>query len=241
MRQTANASIGSRLAAVDWAAAETALTEQGFCRLPNLLSRAECLELRQLYGEAPRFRSVVDMARHRFGIGEYKYFAEPLPSLVAEARGQFYAHLAPFADRMSEALGRPERYPPELAAYRLHCAAHGQSKPTPLLLRYTEGGLNRLHRDLYGPLAFPLQVTVLLSEPGFEFAGGEFLLLENRPRQQAIGHAVPLRQGEAIVFAVNERPVAGSRGMLRASMRHGVSPLQGGERFALGLIFHDAA
>ncbi|MBM3489016.1 MAG: proline hydroxylase [Alphaproteobacteria bacterium] len=241
MAPTPEPALADRLAALDWTAAEAALDRQGHCRLPGLLTATECRGLCRQFAEARLFRSTVDMARHGFGEGTYKYFAEPLPALVALARVLLYARLAPIANRMCQALGRPERYPDALAAYRRVCARHGQAKPTPLLLRYQAGGYNRLHRDLYGPLAFPLQATVLLSEPGREFTGGEFLLVENRPRQQAIGQAIALRRGEGIVFAVNERPVAGRRGLLRASVRHGVSPLVCGQRYALGLIFHDAA
>jgi hypothetical protein len=180
------------------------------------------------------------MGRQRFGEGDYGYFADPLPPLVAALRESLYAHLAPIAGRLSTDLGEPGRFPPTLAAWRTRCARAGQTHPTPLLLRYTAGGYNRLHQDLYGKLSFPLQAAVLLSEPGTDFEGGEFLLVENRPRQQSIGTAVALERGEAVLFPVAHRPVPGARGMLRASVRHGMSRLLAGERHVLGIIFHDA-
>jgi hypothetical protein len=180
------------------------------------------------------------MARHRFGEGEYRYFARPLPPLVEALRRGLYARLAPLANRLVADLGRPERYPAGLRAFLARCRAAGQTRPTPLLLHYVAGGCNRLHQDLYGELAFPLQGTVLLSRPGADFTGGEFLLLESRPRQQSLGEAIALAQGELVVFPVYERPVRGTRGVLRAGVRHGVSRIHAGERFALGVIFHDA-
>ncbi len=180
------------------------------------------------------------MARHRFGEGDYAYFAEPLPPLVAALRTAFYRRLAALANRMAEQLGREVRYPPTLAAYRRRCRAAGQSKPTPLLLHYRAGGYNRLHRDLYGPLTFPLQAAVMLSRPGTDYEGGEFLLVENLPRQQSRGEAIRAERGEVVIFPVFERPVAGKRGTLRAAMRHGMSRLHRGERYVLGIIFHDA-
>ena len=181
------------------------------------------------------------MARHRFGVGGYGYFAEPLPPLVADLRAALYGHLAPIATRMAADLGAATRYPAEHAAYRRLCHAAGQTKPTPLLLHYETGGYNCLHRDLYGPLVFPLQAVVMLSRPGVDYGGGEFLLVENQPRQQARGEAIQPDQGEMLIFPVFERPVAGARGWRRAAMRHGVSRLRWGERYTLGLIFHDAA
>jgi hypothetical protein len=180
------------------------------------------------------------MGPRRFGEGEYRYFARPLPPLVEELRRGLYARLAPIANRMMRELRRRERYPRTLAAFLRRCHAAGQTRPTPLLLRYEKGGYNRLHQDLYGALAFPLQATVVLSRPGVDYEGGEFLLVESRPRQQSLGEAIALEQGELVVFPVRERPVAGARGALRASVRHGASRLRGGERFALGIIFHDA-
>lgn len=232
--------IAARLAGLDWATIEAAVREQGYARTPKLLSAAECRSLIALYPDDGRFRSRVDMARHRFGEGDYAYFAEPLPPLVAALRAAFYRRLAPMANRMAEELGREARYPPTLAAYRRRCRAAGQSKPTPLLLHYRAGGYNRLHRDLYGPLTFPLQAAAMLSRPGADYEGGEFLLVENLPRQQSRGEAIRAGRGEVVIFPVFERPVAGKRGTLRATMRHGMSRLHRGERYVLGLIFHDA-
>ena len=180
------------------------------------------------------------MGRQRFGEGDYGYFAEPLPALVEALREGLYARLAPLAGRLSADLGGPREFPATLEGWRAHCARAGQPRPTPLLLRYTTGGYNRLHQDLYGDVAFPLQVAVLLSEPGADFEGGEFLLVENRPRQQSIGAAVALERGEAVVFPVADRPVRGARGTVRASVRHGTSRVLTGERYVLGIIFHDA-
>jgi len=180
------------------------------------------------------------MARHRFGVGEYKYFAAPLPKPVAELRAALYARLAPLANRWTEALGLAERYPADLDRWLARCAAHGQRRPTPLLLRYTAGGYNCLHQDLYGALAFPLQVTIVLGRPGVDWDGGEFLLVEQRPRMQSRGEAIVLARGEAIVFPNRWRPVAGTRGSYRVTVRHGVSTIRRGERLTLGVIFHDA-
>jgi hypothetical protein len=181
------------------------------------------------------------MDAHRFGSGEYRYLRDPLPPLVAGLRRALYARLAPIANAWQQRLAAPERFESTHARFRARCHAAGQSRPTPLLLRYTAGGFNNLHQDLYGPIAFPLQVTVQLSRPGADFEGGEFLLVEQRPRQQSRGSAVALERGEAIVFATRERPVDGARGVYRAALRHGVSPLRSGRRTTLGIIFHDAA
>jgi len=180
------------------------------------------------------------MARHGFGEGEYKYFAAPLPSLVATLRTQLYRRLVPVANRWAARLGT-DAYPPSLGAHLARCADHGQRRPTPLLLRYTTGGYNRLHQDLYGPVAFPIQFTCVLSQVGEDYIGGEFLLLEQRPRAQSRGEAIVLERGDAIVFATRHRPVAGARGPYRVTMRHGVSTIHRGERMSLGVIFHDAA
>tara|TARA_R110002096_G_scaffold392176_2_gene587088 strand:- start:619 stop:1323 length:705 start_codon:yes stop_codon:yes gene_type:complete len=230
-----------RVAALDWAGIEAAIEAQGFALTPPLLTPADCAALIDLYSDDTAFRSRIVMARHAFGEGDYGYFADPLPPLVTELREAFYAHLAPIANRMAAAMRREASYPADLATYRKACAGAGQTKPTPLLLRYGLGGYNRLHRDLYGDLAFPIQATAMLSQPGEDFTGGQFLLVENRPRQQAIGTAVDIPQGAFILFPTNERPVQGSRSILRASMRHGVSRVLSGERYTLGVIFHDAA
>ncbi len=234
-------SIAGRLESLDWAGIENAIREDGYARTRRVLPGRDCRSLIALYGEDRRFRSRIEMARYRFGRGDYAYFAEPLPALVAALRRGLYGRLAPIANRMMEDLRSQVRYPPSLAAYRRRCHAAGQGKPTPLILRYTAGGFNCLHRDLYGELLFPLQVTAMLSRRGVDYEGGEFLLVENRPRQQARGEALTLDQGELVIFPVFERPVEGKRGILRAAMRHGVSRIRKGERYALGLIFHDAA
>ncbi|MDH3685634.1 MAG: 2OG-Fe(II) oxygenase [Myxococcales bacterium] len=205
-----------------------------------MLRAAECRELTALFARDDVFRKRVSMGRHRFGEGDYGYFREPLPAIVSELRESLYARLAPIASRWSADLGQPGRFPATLSGWRRRCARAGQPHPTPLLLRYTEGGYNRLHQDLYGELSFPFQATVLLNRPDRDFSGGAFLLVENRPRQQSIGTAIPLECGEAVIFPVTERPVPGARGLLRATIRHGMSRLDGGERYALGIIFHDA-
>ena len=234
-------SIADRLGGLDWAAIGASLDEWGFARTPSLLTGEECAILRTLYGEDARFRSRVDMARFRFGVGEYKYFASPLPPVVEELRLHAYPPLAAVANRWEAALGRRSRHPDSLAGLIALCARRGQKKPTPLLLRYEAGGYNCLHQDIYGDVVFPIQLTVLLSEPGKDFQGGEFLLVEQRPRAQSRGSVVPLEQGEAVIFTTRYRPVVGARGAYRANMRHGVSRLLGGERFTLGVIFHNAA
>ena len=234
--------IEGRVAALGWEAAGEALDAAGAAVLGPLLEPEECRELAALYdaGEE-RFRSRVVMARHGFGRGEYKYFADPLPPAVARLRAALYRRLAPVANRWSEAMGLPARYPAEHVEFLARCHAAGQAKPTPLLLRYGAGDYNCLHQDLYGEHAFPLQVVVLLSAPGEQFEGGELVLTEQRPRMQSRAEVVPLRQGDAAAFAVNHRPVRGARGTYRVAMRHGVSRVRRGERRTLGIIFHDAA
>jgi hypothetical protein len=233
-------SIADRLGGLDWAAIGASLDEWGFARTPSLLTAEECAALRALYGEDARFRSRVDMARFRFGVGEYKYFASPLPPAVEDLRLHAYPPLAAVANGWEAALGSRSRYPDSLAGLVALCARRGQKKPTPLLLRYEAGGYNCLHQDIYGEVVFPIQLTVLLSEPGKDFQGGEFLLVEQRPRAQSRGSVVPLEQGEAVIFTTRHRPVAGARGSYRANMRHGVSRLLSGERYTLGVIFHNA-
>jgi hypothetical protein len=232
--------IRARLDGCDWGAIETSLFERGFATLPHLLTPAECDAQVALYGDTRRFRKTVDMARHGFGVGEYKYFADPLPPLVAALRSEAYRRLAPIANAMERALRRPERWPASLPALRTVCAAGGQPLPTPLLLRYEAGGYNCLHRDLYGPLVFPLQLAVFLSQPGRDYDGGAFLLVEQRPRAQSVGEALLLARGEAVLFATADRPRRGARGFHRAAMRHGVATVTRGERWTLGVIFHDA-
>jgi uncharacterized protein len=225
----------------DWDGIATALDERGFAILPRLIDEQQCRALAALYDGETAFRSRVVMARHNFGSGEYKYLRYPLPNTVATLRQGLYPQLAPLANRWHERLRLEPRFPARLDDYLERCHAAGQRRPTPLILKYGAGDYNCLHQDLYGDLVFPLQATVLLSSPGHDFAGGEFMLIEQRPRMQSKGEVVPLSQGDAVVFAVNHRPVAGSRGFYRATMRHGVSRLRSGHRFTLGVIFHDAA
>ena len=220
---------------------ESGLDAEGYAVLPGLLSPAECAALAGLYADDARFRSRVVMQRHNFGRGEYKYFACPLPDLVAALRSALYPPLAAVANRWNEALGSESRYPPDLGAWLERCHRAGQTRPTPLLLRYGEDDYNCLHQDLYGEEVFPLQATVLLSSPGRDFAGGEFVLVEQRPRMQSRAAVVPLELGDCVVFPVSRRPAQGSRGYHRVALRHGVSRIRTGERYALGLIFHDAA
>lgn len=227
-------------ASTDWDAVGAALDEQGWAVLPRLLDAPACREAAALWLEECRFRSRVEMARHGFGRGEYRYFGYPLPEAVARLRAELYPPLAGVANRWRAALGRDDPYPPAHCDYLARCAAVGQARPTPLLLRYGPGDYNCLHQDLYGAEAFPLQVAVLLSRPGTDFTGGEFLLSEQRPRRQSRATVVALERGDAVAFAVSERPVRGSRGCYRSRMKHGVSTVRSGERFTLGLIFHDA-
>jgi hypothetical protein len=216
---------------------ETALDAQGWAVLPKLLAPEECRALAASYDDEVRFRSKVAMARHGFGRGEYKYFAYPLPPRVAALREGLYPRLAPIANRWSERLKSETRFPLAHRGFLERCQDAGQTRPTPLLLKYRPGDYNCLHQDLYGEHVFPLQVAILLSR---DFEGGEFVLTEQRPRMQSRASVVPLTQGDGVVFAVNHRPVAGSRGDYRVAMRHGVSMLRAGERHTLGIIFHDA-
>lgn len=217
------------------------LATRGFAVIPGLIPPEECHALAAMWPDKANFRSHVIMQRHGYGRGEYQYFTYPLPESVERLRQALYPPLAEIANGWNGQLGRERRFPPTLKAWLRECHAGGQKRPTPLLLRYGPGDYNCLHRDLYGDLVFPLQVAILLSEPTRDFTGGEFLLVEQRPRQQSRGEVVALKQGDAVVFAVNERPVAGTRGFHRTAMRHGVSSLREGERFTLGIIFHDAA
>ncbi|HEX3178177.1 MAG TPA: 2OG-Fe(II) oxygenase [Methylomirabilota bacterium] len=233
--------IKERLAALDWSAIERSLWEHGYARTPPVLTRDECDALRALYPDDARFRSRVDMARYRFGVGEYKYFAAPLPPLVEALRVHAYAPLAAIANQWEVALDTAVLHPPTLAALLARCRKKGQTKPTPLLLRYETGGYNCLHQDLYGEVVFPLQLTCFLSRRGVDYEGGDFLLVEQRPRAQSRGESIATEQGEVVIFTTRHRPVEGSRGYYRATVRHGVSRLTRGERYTLGVIFHDAA
>ena len=227
--------------AIDWPAVHAALDAHGHAELPGLLAPQICRELTELYCHREHFRSRVVMARHGFGQGEYQYFAYPLPAQVEALRTGIYPRLVPLANRWNEAMGIDVRYPPAHADYLARCHAAGQVRPTPLLLRYRSGDYNCLHQDLYGEHVFPLQVAVLLSAPGIDFSGGEFVLTEQRPRMQSRAEVVPLAQGDAVIFAVHHRPMQGTRGSYRVNLRHGVSKLRGGARHTLGVIFHDAA
>ena len=230
----------TRVAGYDWQAVAQALDGQGSAVLEKLLTPEECAALAALYAEPAHFRSHIHMARHGFGKGEYRYFGYPLPPLLAELRPALYERLVAIANGWSERLSYGQRYPEQHPAFLERCHAAGQTRPTPLLLQYGPGDFNCLHQDLYGDLAFPLQVAVLLSAPGADFTGGEFVLTEQRPRQQSRVEVVPLTQGDAVVFAVHHRPARGTRGDYRVTMRHGVSRLRTGHRHTLGIIFHDA-
>jgi uncharacterized protein len=230
-----------RVDAITWPATSADLDAQGWAILPRLLSAPECDAIVDLYGDQEPFRSQVIMARHGYGRGEYKYFAYPLPALVESLRTALYPHLAPIANRWHEAMALNVRFPPVHAAFIERCHAAGQTRPTPLLLQYGRNDYNCLHQDLYGEHVFPLQVAILLKEPGQDFEGGEFVLTEQRPRMQSRAEVVPLRKGDAAVFAVNSRPVRGARGSYRVNLRHGVSTVRAGHRHTLGIIFHDGA
>jgi hypothetical protein len=238
--QAMNVGIKERIEALDWDAIARSLDERGYATTRPLLKAAECRGLIAMYPDRAKFRSRVDMARHRFGEGEYKYFADPIPPLVREMRGALYAKLAPIANRWADAMRSEARYPPTLGEFLALCHEQGQRKPTPLILRYETGGYNCMHQDLYGAIAFPLQFTCVLSRRGEDFEGGEFLLLEQRPRAQSRAEAITLDRGEAIIFPNRYRPVRGARGFYRVNVRHGVSRLRAGQRYSLGIIFHDA-
>lgn len=223
----------------DWSGAAESLDTFGCARVEGVLPPAACDEVRALYDRETLFRSRIVMARHGFGSGEYKYFADPLPAWLTAMRAALYGHLAPVASRWLTAMGG-EAMPADHAAFLARCRAAGQTKPTPLLLRYGAGDWNALHQDIYGSVVFPMQMAVLLSRPGEDFTGGEFVLTEQRPRLQSRAEVVTLTQGDAVVFATRERPVAGTRGTYRVRLRHGVSRIRGGSRMTLGVILHDA-
>jgi hypothetical protein len=232
--------VAARLKAIDWGRVSSELDEAGSAVIERLLTPQQCLALAALYPDDSRFRSRVVMGRHGFGRGEYKYFAYPLPEPIAELRPALYAPLRNVANRWNEAMGIDIRYPERHEAFLERCHAAGQTRPTPLLLQYGAGDYNCLHQDLYGEHVFPLQVAILLSEPGKDFTGGEFVLTEQRPRMQSRPEVAPLRQGDAVVFAVHHRPVQGTRGFYRVNLRHGVSRVRSGHRHTVGVIFHDA-
>ncbi len=226
--------------ALDWAQAERDLDAEGCAVLRSVLAPDQCRALAALYPDDAPFRSRVVMGRHGFGRGEYKYFAYPLPEPIASLRPALYGRLCAVANRWNAAMGIELRYPPDHAAYLKRCHDAGQTRPTPLLLQYDAGDYNCLHQDLYGEHVFPLQVAILLSEPGRDFSGGEFVLTEQRPRMQSRAEVVPLGQGDAVAFAVHHRPVQGTRGVYRVNLRHGVSRVRSGRRHTIGVIFHDA-
>jgi hypothetical protein len=230
----------ARVNAFDWRQTAKNLDEQGSALLPGVLSARECQALAALYPEDSIFRSRVVMGQHGFGRGEYKYFSYPLPNLIQGLRTALYPRLAPVANRWNTAMGIEIRYPENHQDFLRRCHDAGQQRPTPLLLHYGEGDFNCLHQDLYGEHVFPIQVAILLSEPQRDFTGGEFVLTEQRPRMQSRPEVVPLRQGDAVAFAVHHRPVRGTRGTYRVNLRHGVSRLRSGQRYTVGIIFHDA-
>lgn len=236
----ASRSAESRVAAQDWRALVSDLNAHGCGVMPGLLSAEECAEIAALYPHEEHFRSHVVMARHGFGKGEYRYFRYPLPDMIEGLRTALYPGLAAVANDWNEKMGVAQRYPADHAAFLQRCHGAGQKRPTPLLLQYGPGDFNCLQQDLYGALAFPLQVAILLSEPGEDFEGGEFVLTEQRPRMQSRAEVVPLKRGDAVIFAVHNRPVQGSKGFYRVNLRHGVSRLRSGRRHTVGIIFHDA-
>jgi uncharacterized protein len=229
-----------RIEALDWGRLSADLDSYGSAVAERLLDADECRSLAALYAQETGFRSRVVMSRHGFGRGEYRYFAYPLPEIVRRLRAALYPRLAPIANRWNEWLRNPVRYPGRHCEFLACCAEAGQTRPTPLLLQYEAGDYNCLHQDLYGEHVFPLQVAILLCEPGQDFIGGEFVITEQRPRMQSRAEVVPLKRGDAVIFAVHHRPVKGSRGSYRVNLRHGVSRVRGGHRHALGIIFHDA-
>lgn len=236
----AEAAAGERIAAYDWPAIGEELNSFGCAVLPRLLTAEECRALASLYSDESHFRSHVIMSRHGFGRGEYRYFTYPLPGLVAGLRTALYPRFADLANDWNRTMGLDQRFPETHADYLNQCHIAGQRRPTPLLLQYVAGDFNCLHRDLYGDLVFPIQVAILLSEPGEDFTGGEFCLTEQRPRMQSRVEVVPLRQGDAVAFAVHNRPARGTRGNYRVNLKHGVSRLRSGKRHTIGIIFHDA-
>ncbi len=232
--------IDERVNALDWERVSNDLDARGCALIQSFITREECAALTRLYALEDMFRSRVVMERHGFGRGEYKYFSYPLPDIISALRTSIYPHLAPIANRWNTAMGIDVHYPAQHADFIARCHAAGQTRPTPLLLQYGVDDYNCLHQDLYGEHVFPLQVAILLSAPGRDFTGGEFVLTEQRPRMQSRLEVVPLTQGDAVVFAVHQRPVQGVRGVYRVNLRHGVSRLRSGHRHTLGIIFHDA-
>jgi Uncharacterized protein conserved in bacteria len=229
-----------KISSLDWTDIASKLTDSGYAKIGPLLIPEQCHKLAAGYEDGTQFRSRVVMARHGFGRGEYQYYSYPLPPLIQSLRESLYTPLASIANKWNETLGNSFTFPLEHPSFQQLCHQAGQTRPTPLLLKYGQGDYNCLHQDLYGALVFPLQVAFLLSKPAHDFTGGEFVLTEQRPRMQSRVSVVQLTQGEAVIFAVNHRPQRGTRGVYRVAMRHGVSPIHSGQRFTLGVIFHDA-
>jgi uncharacterized protein len=233
-------SIEHRVGSIDWPRVSQELDDHGNAITESLLTADECRKVAGWYADDASFRSRVVMASHGFGRGEYKYFSYPLPQMLASLRAACYRRLAPIANRWNESVGLAQHFPPSLRQFLARCHASGQTRPTPLMLHYGSGDYNCLHQDLYGEWVFPLQMTILLSDPGRDFTGGEFVITEQRPRMQSRAEVVPLRLGDAVIFAVHDRPVSGTRGPYRVKLRHGVSRIRSGQRQTLGVIFHDA-
>jgi uncharacterized protein len=234
-------SIAERIETLDWKTAGDSLSQRGYAVMAPVLSPEECASLAAMYGDASRFRSHIVMERYRFGVGDYKYFGNPLPGVVSSLRTSAYPHLAEVANQWAEVLGeKSPRFPADHAAFLKICHKAGQTKPTPLLLHYEAGGYNCLHQDIYGEVSFPLQIVFVLGQQGRDWEGGEFLLVEQQPRGQSKGEVVRAEQGQAIIFSTRYRPVRGTRGYYRVNMRHGVSRVHRGTRYTLGIIFHDA-
>ncbi|GJL56755.1 MAG: prolyl 4-hydroxylase [Nitrospirales bacterium] len=225
---------------LDWEITEQMFQSFGYVQVPKVLDQRACLDLIHYYRDDRNFRKRIVMDRHNFGVGDYAYFAEPLPPLIAQLRTELYRGLVPMANHLMEAMRQEHRYPNMLTQFLAQCHEQGQTQPTLLILHYETGGMNRLHRDVYGPTVFPFQVMVMLSQKGRDFEGGEFVLVEHRPRQQSLATVLTPDQGDLVIFPVCERPIEGKRGMLRAGIRHGVSRIHSGERWVLGVIFHDA-
>ncbi|MEK3910580.1 2OG-Fe(II) oxygenase [Paenibacillus sp. FSL H7-0331] len=232
--------LAERAAGLDWQTLQQSLDEHGYVKLPALLNQSECQEIIDTYEVQDHFRSTIDMARYRFGIGEYKYYGAPLPTLLQQLREGLYPQLAQTANRWLGLLGDTAAYPVTLTEFLDRCHAEGQTRSTPLILKYEAGGYNCLHQDLYGSVFFPFQAVFALNQREKDYTGGEFLLVEQRPRAQSRGHVITLEQGEALIFPTQHRPVSGTRGYYRTTLRHGVSTVKSGTRFSLGIIFHDA-
>jgi len=232
--------LANNMAELDWESLQQSLDDHGFAKVPPMLSPAVCTEMMDTYDVETHFRSTINMARYRFGVGEYKYYGAPIPAVLQQLREGFYPELAKAANRWLERLGRPGKYPGTLSAFLEQCHQAGQSRSTPLILKYEAGGYNCLHQDLYGEVFFPFQVVFALNRRDTDYSGGEFLLMEQRPRAQSRGHAIALQQGEGLIFPTRYRPIAGARGFYRATLRHGVSTITSGTRYSLGIIFHDA-